>query len=306
MAVALHAAHEAGVVHRDIKPHNVMLVDITEGSRTASIPALLLGRDIIKIIDFGFASVAEERLSIAPIPNSRPSMVPERITQQGEIFGTIAYMAPKASLGMDAVDERSDLYALGIVLYLMLTGRHPFDETASEVGSGRESRAWCGGGNQADAAVETPSARLVHALAPQALRPGLRAPPLCPRPLGARDRGAPDATPRSSSGWGHQVARAGGRGQERQKAAGTGPWSGPRSAPPVLSTLYEFPKFFPRTRAARARSSRWVASGRWCSRRTRRGRCRLPHDGCPSTPKAASQRVASVWACSPSMPDTWA
>ena len=129
MAVGLHAAHDAGVVHRDIKPHNVMLVDLTEGNRTASIPALLIGRDVIKIIDFGFASVAEERLSIAPATSARPSMVPERITQQGEIFGTIAYLAPEASLGMDAVDARSDLYALGVVMYLMLTGKHPFDAT---------------------------------------------------------------------------------------------------------------------------------------------------------------------------------
>ncbi|RYE93020.1 MAG: serine/threonine protein kinase, partial [Myxococcales bacterium] len=129
MAVGLHAAHEAGVVHRDIKPHNVMLVDLSDNNRTASVPALLLGRDFIKIIDFGFASVSEERLSIPPQSSARPSYVPERITQQGEIFGTISYLAPEAALGMDAVDARSDLYALGIVMYVMLTGRHPYDET---------------------------------------------------------------------------------------------------------------------------------------------------------------------------------
>jgi serine/threonine-protein kinase len=127
VAAGLAAAHEVGVVHRDIKPHNVMLVDL-DGNRTASIPALLLGRDIVKIIDFGFAKLAEERLSI--VPSERPSMVPERITQQGEIFGTIAYLAPEAALGMDAVDARSDLYALGVVIYQMLTGLHPFQETA--------------------------------------------------------------------------------------------------------------------------------------------------------------------------------
>ena len=127
VAAGLLAAHEVGVIHRDIKPHNVMLVDL-DGNRTASIPALLLGRDIVKIIDFGFAKLVEERLSIAP--SERPSMVPERITQQGEIFGTIAYLAPEAALGMDVVDARSDLYALGVVIYQMLTGLHPFKETA--------------------------------------------------------------------------------------------------------------------------------------------------------------------------------
>lgn len=127
VAAGLAAAHEAGVVHRDLKPHNIMLVDL-DGNRTASVPALLLGRDIIKIIDFGFASMAEERLSIAP--SERPSVVPDRITQQGEIFGTIAYLAPEAAAGMDVVDARSDLYALGVVIYQMLTGLHPFKETA--------------------------------------------------------------------------------------------------------------------------------------------------------------------------------
>lgn len=126
VAAGLVAAHEAGVIHRDIKPHNIMLVEI-DGNRTASLPALLLGSDIVKIIDFGFASMAEERLSIAPA--SLSSFTPDRITQQGEIFGTIAYLAPEAATGMENVDARSDLYALGIVLYQMLTGFHPFKET---------------------------------------------------------------------------------------------------------------------------------------------------------------------------------
>ncbi len=114
LASGLAAAHAAGVVHRDVKPRNVMLV---EGSD-----------DHAKLIDFGLATVTAERLSaIASDPQSERAV--GRLTGEGVIVGTVAYLAPEAALGMGAVDARSDLYALGVILYEMLAGQHPFDAT---------------------------------------------------------------------------------------------------------------------------------------------------------------------------------
>jgi eukaryotic-like serine/threonine-protein kinase len=94
MASALHAVHQVGVLHRDLKPGNIML-------RTD---------DSVAIIDFGLAKRSEQALNI---------------TGAGVIFGTPFYMSPEQGHGRD-LDERSDLYSLGVVFYEMLTGRKPF------------------------------------------------------------------------------------------------------------------------------------------------------------------------------------
>ncbi len=111
IAAGLGAVHAMGIVHRDLKPRNVMLI---EGER-----------DVVKIIDFGIAKLELKQVSV--IAASRASQSDDRITTSGAVFGTIAYLAPEAALGMDVVDARADLYALGVVLYEMLAGRHPFD-----------------------------------------------------------------------------------------------------------------------------------------------------------------------------------
>ena len=95
-ARALHAAHEAGVVHRDVKPGNLMITP--EGE-----PVLL---------DFGLAR-DEEALD-------------ERITLSGELFGTPGYTSPE-QLGMAELDRRTDLWSLGVALYEALTGERPFE-----------------------------------------------------------------------------------------------------------------------------------------------------------------------------------
>jgi hypothetical protein len=96
MADALDCAHRNGVVHRDIKPANILLESST-------------GRSVLA--DFG----------ISKIPGSR-----EAITATGAILGTPAYMSPEQVTGAPDIDERSDIYSLGIVAYVMLTGREPF------------------------------------------------------------------------------------------------------------------------------------------------------------------------------------
>ena len=115
LAAALGAAHDVGIIHRDLKPSNVILVDGTD--------------DVIKLIDFGFA-----KLNFSDVPTLAPPpdepIVPEKLlTQAGVVLGTVAYMAPEVALGMSAVDQRSDLYALGLILYELLAGLHPFDAT---------------------------------------------------------------------------------------------------------------------------------------------------------------------------------
>ena len=98
----LDHAHGAGVVHRDLKPDNIMLVE-RDGQR-----------DVVKILDFGIAKVTE------------PSSGQEALTQAGVIFGTPEYLSPEQALG-EAVDPRADLYAAGVILYEMLVGRRPFE-----------------------------------------------------------------------------------------------------------------------------------------------------------------------------------
>ncbi len=104
---ALGAAHDAGVVHRDLKPGNIMLID-----RPAESEVVL---DFVKVCDFGLAKILD--------PGAEPSTGP--LTAQGTIFGTPAYMSPEQAQGL-AVDGRSDIYSCGVVLYKMMTGRTPF------------------------------------------------------------------------------------------------------------------------------------------------------------------------------------
>lgn len=110
MASALAAAHKMKIVHRDLKPDNVMLVadpDVAGGERA-------------KLLDFGIAKVADD-------PKNPGGGVK---TRTGMMMGTPAYMAPEQCRGAGEVDERADVYSLGILFYEMLTGRPPFTDSA--------------------------------------------------------------------------------------------------------------------------------------------------------------------------------
>ena len=97
---ALHEAHERGIVHRDLKPDNVMLTERAGES------------DVVKVCDFGIAKVEVEDQ--------------EQLTQQGAVLGTPQYMSPEQFMG-SALDARSDVYSLAVMVYEMLTGALPFE-----------------------------------------------------------------------------------------------------------------------------------------------------------------------------------
>ncbi|HZS41208.1 MAG TPA: serine/threonine-protein kinase [Polyangia bacterium] len=97
MLVGLAEAHRLGIAHRDVKPENVILVDVG-------------GVETVKLLDFGIAS------------NDRAAV---KLTAAGVAFGTPEYISPEMAMGLPA-DARADLYAVGVVLFQMVTGRLPF------------------------------------------------------------------------------------------------------------------------------------------------------------------------------------
>jgi len=104
VASALAAAHDKGIVHRDLKPDNLFLVPYPSDP----------GREMIKVLDFGIA-----KLQTLPTGGGMQ-------TRTGMLMGTPVYMSPEQCLGTRAVDHRSDIYALGIIMFEMLAGRPPF------------------------------------------------------------------------------------------------------------------------------------------------------------------------------------
>ncbi len=107
IALALDCAHVAGIVHRDLKPENVMLVDRGDTG------------DLVKVLDFGIAKLSAETME-------EKGAGDQPLTQFGAILGTPEYMAPEQAMG-GAVTAQTDLYALGVLFYELLTGVHPFE-----------------------------------------------------------------------------------------------------------------------------------------------------------------------------------
>ena len=106
VAGAMGAAHEAGLVHRDLKPYNIMISD----------------RGLVKVLDFGIA----KPVTPSPQDSSSTTQTLSAVTQAGRIPGTVPYMSPEQAAGKK-VDARSDIFSFGVVLYEMVTGRRAFD-----------------------------------------------------------------------------------------------------------------------------------------------------------------------------------
>src|SRR5215510_11547519 len=106
VAEALGAAHQSGIIHRDIKPDNVMVR--TDG--------------YVKVLDFGLVKLAE----VEPVPGAPGN------TQRGVAMGTLAYMSPEQASG-EPIDHRTDIWSLGVVLYELATGRKPFSGETRQV-----------------------------------------------------------------------------------------------------------------------------------------------------------------------------
>jgi serine/threonine protein kinase len=111
MLAALDAAHEASIVHRDIKPENVMI----------------RRRDhVVKVLDFGLAKTTEKRIS----KDEESEAATEFKTAPGLIMGTINYMSPEQAQA-GAIDQRTDIWSTGVMLYEMVAGRMPFSGVTS-------------------------------------------------------------------------------------------------------------------------------------------------------------------------------
>lgn len=109
IARGLGAAHEKGIVHRDMKPANI----------------LFRSEDSLAITDFGIAKTADNK-----------RMLEKQLTFEGELMGTIYYISPEQIEGAEA-DQRSDIYSLGVIMYKILTGKHPYSgNTHNEVFEG--------------------------------------------------------------------------------------------------------------------------------------------------------------------------
>ncbi len=109
MADALSAAHAAGIVHRDIKPGNVMVTD----------------SGLVKILDFGLAKLTDRGGPSSVIGDNTQTIAEAPLTVEGSIIGTVSYMSPEQAQGKK-VDTRSDIFSFGVVFYEMLTGQRAF------------------------------------------------------------------------------------------------------------------------------------------------------------------------------------
>ncbi len=114
---AVHYAHQRGVIHRDLKPSNIIVTNELESSAGTSARAAI---PAVKILDFGLARITDSDVAATTV------------SEIGVIKGTLQYMSPEQARGdADAIDVRTDVYALGVILYELLTGTRPYDVTSA-------------------------------------------------------------------------------------------------------------------------------------------------------------------------------
>jgi serine/threonine protein kinase/WD40 repeat protein len=137
-ALGLQHAYEQGMVHRDIKPHNLMVTNVRKGesvrreaASATDAASVSTTSGVVKILDFGLASLTAEEIvdTLVNDADATGGLAASQLTAVGTVIGTPDYIAPEQAIDAHAADVRADIYGLGCTLYYLLAGNPPFQES---------------------------------------------------------------------------------------------------------------------------------------------------------------------------------